>query len=418
MVMMKAVSFLSLIISEMLTSMAVVASDLNVEYYRPVRVDYQDDILSNRNNNLWMETLQQVGMVSISNMPSSFQEAKRTVQQHLSACLQASTLTKSHVFPDGTKRSTLATHTTTTITAAVLNILDHQVVPSDYDDDSIGPAAACHQFEAASVIFREHVDLAVRSFAQRVSEYCTVDDPVTTTPQHQPRPLLQGVEQEIESFDTMWDVVHHGEHLEHFHNYQPPLTKHKKDETNDMSTATIDWHTDQGLFLAFTPGILIKTDASSDDLASPKTDGFYIELADGRRPMVQFQNDDDQDSDQDHLILLMGDGMNQLLSNGHPYCNFRAVPHALFMPSIPEKTEAFSRVWYGRMVLPPASAIHPQYQHAGSDFKTFGEIRQLLIDNMNNLETDTMYLGCSGGSHHVARQLEETSCEEGTLLCK
>ena len=52
--MMKAVSFLFLITSFDVTFMVVAADDVSVDdYYRPIRVDYEKDILlsDNRNNN-------------------------------------------------------------------------------------------------------------------------------------------------------------------------------------------------------------------------------------------------------------------------------------------------------------------------------------------------------------------------------
>jgi hypothetical protein len=135
--------------------------------------------------------------------------------------------------------------------------------------------------------------------------------------------------------------------------------------------------------------------------------------------MVQFDSQDD-------LVFLLGDGIHQMMNgeNGNmESClnKFRATPHALSMPLHQQDQ---SRVWYGRMVLPPATAIHPKHD------QTFGFLRQMLIEESTTTtgipNKEIMSLGCSGGSsaghggsqYGHARQLEETSCEEGTLLCK
>merc|ERR1719350_607915 len=66
-----------------------------------------------------------------------------------------------------------------------------------------------------------------------------------------------------------------------------------------------------------------------------------------------------------------------------------------------------ARVWYGRMVLPPSDAIHPNGD------TTFGELRRLMFKTSLSLEEDqeVIELVCSG-SHQVARQLEECVCDE------
>ena len=192
-------------------------------------------------------------------------------------------------------------------------------------------------------------------------------------------------------------MVENGEHLEHFHSYQAT----RKTPPNDQEE-TIELHTDQGLFLVFTPGLLV-----SENEAGYLTGGFLIQLQDGSLAEVEFSNKDD-------FVIMLGDGVNQyvnpkLKSGDKP---LRATPHALTMPQH-NKDEA--RVWYGRMVLPPADAVHPQHN---DDEMTFGELRQVMIDasiSKQDHADDALSLGCS--STMVARQLEETTCEGDTLLC-
>ncbi len=393
-------------------------SSASSSIYRPTKMDYVDILDSNNSNRmLMMDALQNAGMISVTSMPDIFQSSKQEMQSLMHACLSQSGSSKTHVFDDGTQRTTLATHTlagghaqpilaTTTSSSSNNNIHD------DNDD--------CTSFASASQVFRAHVDRVTRAFAQRLSELChDIDD------QNDVPPLLH-TEQGF-PFHTLFDVVDNGEHLEHFHDYQGLVSM--QDESSSRNSAssagasttktdtTIEWHKDQGLFLAFTPGVLI--DHQQRGIVTQDLDGFYIELADGSRPMVQFDSQDD-------LVFLLGDGIHQMMNgeNGNTESclnKFRATPHALSMPLHQQDQ---SRVWYGRMVLPPATAIHPKHD------QTFGFLRQMLIEESTTTtgipNKEIMSLGCSGGSsagyggsqYGHARQLEETSCEEGTLLCK
>ena len=57
----------------------------------------------------------------------------------------------------------------------------------------------------------------------------------------------------------------------------------------------------------------------------------------------------------------------------------------------------------------PVNAVHPA--HGG----TFGHVRDLLVEEMNNEESDVHALGCLGDKH--ARQLDEAQCEPGSRFC-
>jgi hypothetical protein len=435
----------------------------NIDTFLPTRIRYQDltSTTSNKNKNdnesLLFSALVDVGMISITEMPPSFPEARDQMHKYWHDCRQVSSLTKSHTFPDGTIRSTMATHTTTNAGSAgnaagsALQEMNHG---GDNHDAHDAAPDACQEFNAASTVFRRHVDQVVRLFAQRWTEQCEI---TMTTLQHEDHqdddddyypyePLLRNAQQQADSgghndagagaaadYDTFLDVVNQGEHLEHFHEYQSSSTA----TTTTTTTTTIEWHTDQGLFLAFTPGVMMMMTTNNTiadhhyDNVVEMADGFYIELPDGSRPMVQFDSND-------HLVLLLGDGMNQVYNTNNnkkkkTTCDFRVVPHALSMPSQSSSSSSNMmdpqqrRLWYGRMVLPPANAVHPQHNNN----ITFGTIRQNLIRHNNNHVVVDMALGCSsssggsgsghgsrGGPYGFARQLEEAACEEGTLLCK
>ena len=178
------------------------------------------------------------------------------------------------------------------------------------------------------------------------------------------------------TFDTLQDVVENGEHLEHFHAYQLPGTQNTRKQEGPT---TIDWHTDQGLFIVFTPGLMVT--AGEEDSTTSLSGGFIIQHEDGSQTSVEF-------NDEDELVIMLGDGVNQIINprrtNSHqdalskntPLSVLRATPHALSIPAT--STEKQVRVWYGRMVLPPSSALHPQHPT-----KTFGQVREAIGDNQD-----------------------------------
>ena len=85
--------------------------------------------------------------------------------------------------------------------------------------------------------------------------------------------------------------------LEHFHVYQT-----QENATTDISEPTLDWHTDQGLLLIFSPGVLL----SEDSTRIPPQD-FFIRLPDGSPRAVQFTR-------KDELVILLGEGIEQYVN--------------------------------------------------------------------------------------------------------
>ena len=76
------------------------------------------------------------------------------------------------------------------------------------------------------------------------------------------------------TYSSLGHMVDAGTHLEHFHQY----TRVASAESTETDQDTIDLHTDQGLFIAFTPAFLeagttINTDTNTDDVGV-----FYVEL--------------------------------------------------------------------------------------------------------------------------------------------
>jgi hypothetical protein len=133
----------------------------------------------------------------------------------------------------------------------------------------------------------------------------------------------------------------------------------------------------------------------------PLKEGFYVELKDGTQALVQFD-------DMDDLVFMLGDGVNQYINPGMHDNNglkLRATPHAVVMP---DQDNDEARVWYGRMVLPPPAAIHPEHGIS------FGDIRKGMIHGaMDDLEADSLSLGCSV----QRRASEEESCTADEMMC-
>jgi hypothetical protein len=308
------------------------------------------------------EALATVGMISVTDIGNDFRLKK---QQTLSLlldeeCNQASSsVREEHVFGDGTRRRTLATHTINGEMKAAAASNNEQ---------------ACEAFEQASTAFRHQVAEVTEAFAKRLESLL----------ENTARPLLT-LDLGLGTLDTIAEVVENGEHLEHFHSYSYSSSSSSAPVEKTMDT--IEMHTDQGMFLVFTPG----QTPNNQEL----TDGFFIQLPDGSRVMVNFDSDDE-------LVFLLGDGIHQVLSDNK---DLYATPHALQM------TARDVRVWYGRMVLPPANAISPKHSET-----TFGDIRNLLIENVRSGNDEVLSLGCSL-PHQRALQAEEESCIADQLWC-
>jgi len=216
-------------------------------------------------------------------------------------------------------------------------------------------------------------------------------------------------------FSSFGDVAEAGEHLEHFHSYRHPTGKKEKQE-NVRKLAkgdTIELHTDQGLFIAFTPGMI----ANQNEL-SP-SGGFYIQDDKGARSLAHFDSND--------LVIMLGDGIEQIGINDRlreeGKSPLRSTPHAMVMPSDAAAVDGTSRVWHGRMVLPPSGAIHPSHSSSG---KTFGDVRRALIESsldsassfVSTSQSGKLSLGCSSPIEQ-ARILadEDVSCAEDSTYC-
>jgi len=310
--------------------------------------------------------LQEEGIVAVSDIPGYAALRKETLLA-LRACVATSpsSAAKSHTFGDGTVRHTLATLTD----AAGLRPL------------KAGTSPPCVSLEAKSIAFRNLIDGVSRTFAHTFSKL--VGAP--------PSPLLSTTDG-AHSFRTISEVVEAGFQLEHFHAYFGASSTGEVDPT-------IGLHTDQGLFIAFTPAQLVDGAGAA---ASGSAGKFHLQLRSGA--LV------DVDLDPATLIFMLGDGVDQFVNPRAHIKPLRAAPHSMVMPRT-DAHDAF-RLWYGRMFLPPNTALHTQ-----ASGLSYGHIRQLSKDSASGEQI--LSLGCSRGDD--GRQLQwdqsEPQCASDEMYC-
>ena len=277
------------------------------------RLTYQS--LASPNQQL-LDALSQDGIVSITGIPN-FKETKRNLMTHLHACLMDMEDDPDAVVPttqylrDGTVRRSIATATLPSSSSSGVSSSGGTMVPQPLHG-SIPETTSCTAFKQHADSFRAGVDMATDAFAERLSLEMgpSLHSPVMSN------------EDGSKAFDTIHQLVEGGEHLEHFHSYQKKNNNNNKSSSSSSGSSagnlrgeeeegTISLHTDQGFFIAFTPGLIVSHNKSNGTKRSPDlskgvemSDGFYVEDAEGHRSLLQFEDEDD-------LVFMMGDGANQ-----------------------------------------------------------------------------------------------------------
>jgi hypothetical protein len=287
--------------------------------------------------------LEETGMLQVTGIPG-FAEGRKEMLARASGCGKWG---QTHTFRDGTVRNTMATHTIPGPGGA-------QRFPGVDGSSSV----ACAAFEAAAAPFRAAVDESIRLFAAQLTDLLTVEAPLLSTPGGH-------------AFVTLSDVVENGEHLEHVHSYTRPNGELNKGVASE-ETKTLPMHTDQGLFIAFTPALSHRPDGLDLETGHDDDEGvFEVRLSSGEVARASF--------DSNALVFMLGEGIRQvvdpkLLPSAPSRFVPRPTPHSLRLPPCKRGAETTTtRLWYGRMVLPPYDALA---QGAGG--KTHGEIRDAM----------------------------------------
>jgi hypothetical protein len=344
-------------------------SNAAIEALTPFRMSYDDLTASSATTSATLnlefeQALTTDGMVSITGLSTAVKKAYATMIATQHSCLMDAPKRQEQTFPDGALRRTVAAETSR---AGGIQPLEAAASSSE----------ACEAFHAASFMVRTTTQNAVQAFAQRVTEVLEVssDTPMLVAASD----TMNDTDKEPLKLSTFADVVENGVYLEHFHSYQQVQSTHKE------GYPTMNVHTDQGLFLVFTPGRLSNGET---------TQGLYIQTAQGDLEEFAFDAQDD-------LVFMLGDGVNQFVNSkvvGNK--KLRAVPHALQLEVLSDDQQA--RVWYGLMVLPPSLAVHPA---AHKDGITFGQIRQGLVQGDQNV----LHLACSDDTDHSEFQFSAVS---------
>jgi len=440
--------FLSVALSVTVVATATGSTTANSGGFIPHRIHYDDLLLdddndtSNENGFSLLDALEESsGLVSVTNLPHDFATIKKEVMRHLHSCLleqqqqqqeENDAVVAEESFLDGTIRRTFATATT---------VKDG---PLPMKLSSTGNA--CRLFETKLDQFRAIANMATQRFAKALS--------LAMEP-HLMKPLLsiknkksKGANESTNTYNTIEDLVDNGEVLEHFHSYQKIDTKRVGEEYNDDNEAegknnmmtTIDLHTDQGFFIAFTPGMTVKVPSKNDkntdttttaDVVSSSSEGFYL-IEEGNYNGIPIHVDFNVETDD--LVFMLGDGVNQYINNRVIAASdesdrrrrvLRATPHAVSLQY--HDDESYARVWYGRMVLPPNDALVAMDDDDAASTVvvqttfTYGDIRRRLVD------TPDAYipagLGCSSSTMRALQHgsstphEEESACDQGSLFC-
>ncbi|KAJ8606830.1 hypothetical protein CTAYLR_009176 [Chrysophaeum taylorii] len=320
------------------------------EAWKPLRVDLEtlaDDAKYSDVAHEFEGTLSAEGLIAVD-IPE-FSSLRSAALTQARACIADNFVEE--IFEDGTTRRSIAS--------------------------SVSPGLEAQPLNCDVEEFRAKVLDVVEIFANRFSSVYDLES----------SKILRS-EKAGKSYDTVVDVLEHGEHLEHFHVYS-------RDDGEDADVMkkknTLEFHTDQGLFIAFVPPLNSKDD-------SPVAT-FSVELRSGARVAAPIEDPEYKDS----LFFMLGDGVEQFINEnlGGSGPALRSCPHALEM-------RGGDRVWYGLMVLPPADAVSPLHG------LTYARLRDLAIDGGSSVE-GTVSMGCSRDLY--ARELAASSCGEDQLFC-
>lgn len=330
--------------------------------YIPYHVKYADLAASNSETmGHMLQTLQHVGIVAISEIPS-FSELRVELLTAGYECAQLSPTVKTSALKGNIEMTSFAATPKTAFSAQE-------------------SSSKCVAFEKHFSAYRERVSGVSQLFSRQLGSALNISSPLLIS------------EDERNTYEDIEAIVQDGSHLDHLHVY-----KHAPQQLNLRPRHTIDYHTDQGMFIAFSPALILNATGS----AAVARD-FWIELKDRSTVPVDFSTDPSV------LVFMLGDGVNQYvnpkITTQH---KLRPTPHALDL----HLSGSSTRVWFGRMFLPPTDAISEA--HRGM---TFGRLREITIAKSLSSEdhSEGGTVGCSGNL--ISRELSSDSCGEDQLFC-
>lgn len=337
------------------------------QYFEPLTVPFhalQNETLFNEKT--FVEALSRFGMVAVSDVPSFHSLSTRVVR----AAERCTVSQSSSTFEDGTVRVSLAAEST----------------QSESDDKKLGDfklqKGECEEFESENVRFRGLVTKILQLFSQRVSKSFLKDEEIE-------EPFLMAG---ARALDSVSDLLEEGDVLEQFHSFHtanPSLSSSSRKEVENKEGFTLDWHTDRGLLLVFTP--------AQNEAKESKEDGFMVRLPGGATRRVSFTSNTD-------LVFMFGDAVHSIINPKLAGVHLSSTVHAL-------KTPTSSRWWYGRMIMPPSLAIHD------ASGLTYKQLQQHIIQSSFD---EVLSIGCSSSLLRPlavgARSLLQ-NCQVNQTLC-
>lgn len=330
------------------------------------------------------------GIIQVTGIPG-LAKVKREALVAAAACAQVAPAARATKFADGTNRRTLASIASGT---GVKQPFDLGAEPTS-PHLRTGCGAEFHQ---STTEFRGMVDRASAAFLGAMGLVFDTQEAA----------LLVDSRDPTMTYDSLAGMVANAEHLEHFHAYTNPGRRDQHALNN-----TIDMHTDQGLFIAFTPAI--RQDAPGAARATAElgqnldvdgdTGPFFIRLQSGATVRADFGP-----SAANNLVFMLGDGVARYFNPRSGVAALRPTPHAMTIPSL---GRGGSRLWYGRMFLPPQTAIDTT---AGT---TIGELHRGMLDDVTSHGTAEVSVGCSRASGTRRARAADDQCagEKDTIYC-
>jgi len=317
------------------------------------------------------EAMTTTGLIAISGIPD-FANLRRDVLVGSYKCSAEASSAKTVELQDGTTRRTIAGVT--------------KGVEDEQDMEFGADAGACSSsFRQTSTVFRRTVSKVADAFADRMSALFSLPD----------APMLWN-SNGTRAYNSFRDIVHGADHLEHFHTYS------QRSATKEASVDNaIDLHTDQGLFIAFTPALMIADESGGQPTPTSSPAGtFFLENKDKTRVALEFGSGD-------VLVFMLGDGVEQYYNHrlrpGQP--RLRSAPHGM---SMPQRSRGESRVWYGRMFLPPNDALSEEHG------LPFGKVREMAIQDVNSKGGLGSGIGCS---RRLLQSDADPECGENQMYC-
>jgi len=316
---------------------------------------------------LFQSALEKDGIVTVSAIPGYVRLHKEMLEKaHLCARSMPEKIARGHFFEDGTKRLTLA-------------------MSGRSGDLPLEEFKACPGLKDKLNAFRNLVSEVSHTFFDCLDSILDLKG----------EPLFYSSDAEG-LYETTADIFLHGEHLDHIHSYN-----HQAGAADSADMSTMDFHTDQGLAIAFAPAIMLDEE-TPHSMPKPQqsTGKFEIMLRSGDHLEVRFPHG--------HLVFMLGDGVNQYVNPKKlTGPDLYATPHAMTMP---KHSSSHWRIWFGRMFLPPADALH-------RNGLTQTQLRNGLLQawsKNDSIPSPHLHLACSRGLAQELRQLStDPPCSSG-----